>query len=568
MLLIDAHMGAIVDSNIAAENFYGYSKTEFSQLKISDLNILPPDQVLEQVKKIQKGLINNTIYQHKTRAGLFKDIHVLAFPVSIEERKLNLAIIEDISIAKELETELNKYKSIADNSPAYIGMASLDRKVLYINKEMRKEFGFSESEDITKYSNSDFYSAKGLEISKSIANNLQENGCWYGENELQTRGGKLIPVMQSIVTIKDKTGSPLYYSMTAINISKQKAAERKIIDSEENLKRGEIIGKLGHYTYDLNSQVYTFSEGAIRLYGLKEQINSREEIVSLRMPEFSEIIDTAVNKLIQDCEPFELDYQIRRKSDNQVIDIHGIAHYDKDKNLIFGSIKDISERKKWERKTIKLNDELRGLNARLQFLRTQERNSLAIEVHDKIGQQLVGLRFEIERLLKGVTNDDLGLQNSLGSLLANVKEMIKNFMAMYAEIKPVFLQHLPLADIIHEICLKYKKQGNFRLHYYSNLGTAKFDDIIELSLLKITEGCMDNVVKYASASTVFVDFTIDEKGLSLVVRDNGVGFVDTKIQHGQFGFLEMRELLNSIAGKIEIKSEISNGTAVNVWLPL
>jgi len=62
MLLIEPETGKIIDANLSAQNFYGYSDEAFKQMIIQDINSLPEEKVFELRKQAQKENQNYFVF--------------------------------------------------------------------------------------------------------------------------------------------------------------------------------------------------------------------------------------------------------------------------------------------------------------------------------------------------------------------------------------------------------------------------------------------------------------------------------------------------------------------------
>jgi two-component system sensor histidine kinase DegS len=84
---------------------------------------------------------------------------------------------------------------------------------------------------------------------------------------------------------------------------------------------------------------------------------------------------------------------------------------------------------------------------------------------------------------------------------------------------------------------------------------------------------LTNVLRHANAKKVSVELRQHDSTLELVIRDDGIGFdlnaVHDRIAHGlSFGLLSMRERVQLVGGKIEMKSKMNKGTIIKVHFPL
>lgn len=115
-LLIDPETGAIVDANFAAAKFYGWSQKELKKMKIQQINLLPQNQILAEMKNVKTGKSGNFEFQHRLANGNVRDVEVFSSKVNIDGKDFLHSIIQDITEKKKLYDELLVAKEKAEES--------------------------------------------------------------------------------------------------------------------------------------------------------------------------------------------------------------------------------------------------------------------------------------------------------------------------------------------------------------------------------------------------------------------------------------------------------------------
>ncbi len=108
MLLIDpANNGQIVDANLAATRFYGYSRDDICMKHTWEINAMGEDvlPVMHEIARLPGGHKPLT-FVHKLADGNLRHVQTYAGPVDLEGVRLMLCIIHDITEQKRLEQEL------------------------------------------------------------------------------------------------------------------------------------------------------------------------------------------------------------------------------------------------------------------------------------------------------------------------------------------------------------------------------------------------------------------------------------------------------------------------------
>lgn len=108
MLLIDPANGSIVDANKAACEYYGYQQQQLINLRISDINQLPVDEVAAEMEKARLEKRDHFYFVHKLADGSLRDVEVHSGPLQIAEKNYLYSIIHDITDRCAAEAQLKE----------------------------------------------------------------------------------------------------------------------------------------------------------------------------------------------------------------------------------------------------------------------------------------------------------------------------------------------------------------------------------------------------------------------------------------------------------------------------
>jgi PAS domain S-box len=128
MLLFDPQTNDIVDVNPAACNFYGWSCDEFLNKKIFDLDILPEQELLDDLNKAKDGNQNHFFHKHIISNGDIRDVEICTIPVVINSRYLLYSVIHDIT------EQSRKYDSILRSQIKYRLLADAAFECIFIHE--------------------------------------------------------------------------------------------------------------------------------------------------------------------------------------------------------------------------------------------------------------------------------------------------------------------------------------------------------------------------------------------------------------------------------------------------
>jgi signal transduction histidine kinase len=91
-----------------------------------------------------------------------------------------------------------------------------------------------------------------------------------------------------------------------------------------------------------------------------------------------------------------------------------------------------------------------------------------------------------------------------------------------------------------------------------------------LHIYRILQETLNNIVKHANATTVFVVIKKNVKTINIIVNDNGKGFnfIETKAKNKSLGMKTILERSKIINSKLWIDSNLGKGTIVKLVIPI
>lgn len=195
-----------------------------------------------------------------------------------------------------------------------------------------------------------------------------------------------------------------------------------------------------------------------------------------------------------------------------------------------------------------------------------ERQRLSRELHDGIGQSLIAIKLRLENLLyqdRKDTRDSIQeLKNYFDQIIDDVRRISNNLMPSVLEVFSI-----PIA--FRNLFSETEEHSGLRIHFEAK---GNFDDLnkkIKTYLYRLTQEALNNIVKHAEASEVWVSLTRNTDQLTLVIRDNGKGFSPGNVgKEGGNGIHNMRERASLLQGRIVIDSVPSKGTTIILNVPI
>ncbi len=235
------------DANITYVNPKFTEVTGFTKAEVLGKNprILQSGQTPQSVYKgLWENITNNKewkgeLINKKKNGEVFWEFASITAIKDKEGKNINyVAIKEDMSKRKYAEEEQNRMKRVIEAAADFIGMATAEGKVSYLNPAGRRMVGCGIDDDISDMFITDFVAPENVSTITTEAIPIAlEEGSWTGEGFLVHKDGHTIPVSLSIQAERDEHGNIRWFTAIIRDMRKQKESELLLKDKLEQLEK-------------------------------------------------------------------------------------------------------------------------------------------------------------------------------------------------------------------------------------------------------------------------------------------------------------------------------------------
>ncbi len=195
------------------------------------------------------------------------------------------------------------------------------------------------------------------------------------------------------------------------------------------------------------------------------------------------------------------------------------------------------------------------------ILRAQdlERRRISRELHDDLGQSLLALKLNLSRIFKGSRDPEIEDINDL-------IEKVRDFSWI---LSPPQLDDIGFTAALNSLVNRIRKNNSsisIRIDNGSDIKDC-FSPAYSLSIFRIFQEIMTNIVKYSNASTVNISIMHKNDHVLFRVQDDGVSFNPKEISLG-VGLCSIKERIASMNGKINILAQKGHGTDITFQIPI
>jgi len=237
--------------------------------------------------------------------------------------------------------------------------------------------------------------------------------------------------------------------------------------------------------------------------------------------------------------------------------------------LILGLLVERTRRRRAEQDLRLSQVELRRLTGRLLQAQEDESRRIARELHDDLGQGLALLTVEMDLLRQKPPEAASQLGGRIQDLLRQIRQLSSSVHELSHQLHPAKLEQLGLAAGIGGLCHELTYRHGLKIEFAANQVPSAISPETALCLYRIAQEALANSIKHSGAQHVRVELSGTAAVIALRIVDDGCGF-DPGLLQGKsgLGLVSMRERVFSLGGHIAIDSKPSDGTQVEVRIPL
>lgn len=217
----------------------------------------------------------------------------------------------------------------------------------------------------------------------------------------------------------------------------------------------------------------------------------------------------------------------------------------------------------------KTQEELRQLSIQTEKIREEEKGDISRKVHDELGQLLTAIKMDLLQLDKKLSKVNSDLRKRAHSIVGLIDDTIKSVQQIAMELRPPILDAFGLCEAIAWQADEYEKRYGIQFNLNCLQEHIELGKDLEITLFRIFQESVTNVVRHSKASQVNVDALYESDQLVMKVQDNGIGIQKDKIEDSRsIGLIGIRERVRSWNGEVQFLGTVGKGTVVEIRIPI
>jgi signal transduction histidine kinase len=199
------------------------------------------------------------------------------------------------------------------------------------------------------------------------------------------------------------------------------------------------------------------------------------------------------------------------------------------------------------------------------IIQEEERRRISRELHDDAGQNLVRIRLSLENLNYKLP-DDPALKEELSKAMALTNSAMEKIRTLAYHLRPPMLDMLGLNLALKQMCLEFCDQSNLIVGYVG-VETPVLKDELSISIYRITQEALTNVIKHAGAKHTWIRLQCTRNLIKLSITDDGRGFDPQTVKTG-IGMVSMLERCRLLKGDMQVLPTQGGSTVLKFSFPI
>lgn len=597
MLLIDPASGAIAYANMAAEKYYGYPRAVLLTMNITEINILPPNQVKHEYTCANSSEKNYFIFQHRLASGAIRTVEVHSTPITVSGNQLLFSIVHDITDRKMAEDAVQDSRArlthIINGTKAGTWEWNVQTGEAIFNEQWATLIGYTldeispvSIETWIKFAHPDDLTKSNNLLAKHFSGELPY---YEFEGRMKHKNGEWIWVLdRGQVASWTEDGKPLWMFGTHQEITRRKQAEEALLANKNRLNAmvsniSDVIGIIsddGIISYKSPNIEKWFGWHPLDLVGTDGWMTVHPDDLEGIQKEFFTLLETpnSIKKVeyrykCKDGAFKPISLTATNMINNPVI------------NGVLLNYHDITERKQAEEELmVAKHSAVEASQAKSRFL--------AIVAHEFYTPlHLLTISIDILEQYKGQLSDTEQSEQHdqircAAQQLTSLITSVSDFNKLGSETAFYYPVQLDIGQLCAKIFDEVKKvwggEHNFQLSIAADCGTEIMNDTL---FRRILLNLLTNAFRFTppGGDISLVVYRRDNR-LKMEIRDTGIGILDEdreKIFDAFFrggnvdarkglglGLSIVNDAIQRMNGTLSVKSVVGEGSVFYVELPI
>jgi PAS domain S-box-containing protein len=203
----------------------------------------------------------------------------------------------------------------------------------------------------------------------------------------------------------------------------------------------------------------------------------------------------------------------------------------------------------------------------------EERKRIARGLHDEISQALTSLAVNLEAVAEALPLDTDQVKARLKQIQSIAIRTLDEIHKVIWELRPTLLDDLGLTEAVEWLAETNLEAMGVTVNLETVGVERRLPNKVETALFRIIQEAITNISRHAEAESASISLEFEDDYIAVHIEDDGQGFDfdkaigSTRTGRG-LGLLSMRERVELLSGMLDIRSQLGQGTQINIQIPV
>jgi chemotaxis methyl-accepting protein methylase/signal transduction histidine kinase len=213
-------------------------------------------------------------------------------------------------------------------------------------------------------------------------------------------------------------------------------------------------------------------------------------------------------------------------------------------------------------------EELGRLARELALAEVRERQNIARDLHDGLGQELNAASIKVDALRN--SSESAASRQALDEVAQLLEGVVREMRSLTAQLNPPVLEQLGFMPALEWLSEEMRKTYQLEVALEDDEIPKPLDSVTASILFRAVRELLINVVRHAGVGVAYVGTHRKGRKLTVTVEDRGVGFTagSDASESAGLGLAALRERIVHIGGSFQIETRLARGTTATIQVPL
>jgi PAS domain S-box-containing protein len=214
-------------------------------------------------------------------------------------------------------------------------------------------------------------------------------------------------------------------------------------------------------------------------------------------------------------------------------------------------------------------DALRNLSARYLNAKEEEAKRIAHQLHDEAGQITASIHLALAEIGRELPEPGRERLRQVTTYLDEIEDRLRR---LSHELRPTILDDLGLRPALEFLAEGFSARTGIQIRVEGRTN-GRVDSLVETAIYRVVQEALTNIARHSSAGDASIRLSHAHDRLRCTIRDDGVGFAASRLRRRGggsrgLGLLGVRERLDALGGRVQVRSTPGAGTELSVVVPL